>query len=212
MISFLTGRRDETRHCSGESPAWHGNLVSLDTTGIVVGTRIASNLGWRAVEALSAGDQVLTFDGGMQTIIEVRRKVLWDGIGDCPRGTRPLHIRAGTCDLTADVTVLPEQSIMIESDAAEAATGDPFALVNASELRDLNGVERVFGHGPVEVVQLVFEEDQVIYADGGLLLLCPADHDFFDESSAAYGVLPTGAAAFVVSGMVGGQAAAPLAA
>ena len=200
-MNFLKGLREPTRRMVDMSAAWDGSAVSLDTAGILVGTRVASNLGWRNVEALAVGDQVLTFDGGMQTIIELRRKVLWDGEGECPRSMKPLMIRAGTCELTADVMVMPEQSMMIESDAAEAATGDPFALVNASALRGLDGVERVHGFGPIEVVELVFEEDQVVYAEGGLLLLCPAVHDFFEPGYASYGVLPRETAAYVVSAM-----------
>ncbi|WP_241525652.1 Hint domain-containing protein [Pseudophaeobacter leonis] len=45
--------------------------VSVGEGGLLAGTHVASNLGWRPVEALCAGDKVLTFDHGMQTIVEV---------------------------------------------------------------------------------------------------------------------------------------------
>ena len=43
------------------SGAYDGGLVAL-THGLMAGTRVASNLGWRAIEALTVGDKALTFD------------------------------------------------------------------------------------------------------------------------------------------------------
>ena len=51
--------------------AMNGALVGI-THGLVAGTNVASNLGWRAVDALSVGDMVLTFDNAMQPIVEIR--------------------------------------------------------------------------------------------------------------------------------------------
>ena len=39
------------------------------TTGLVAGTRIATAMGWRAVEAIAVGDLVLTFDNGLQPVV-----------------------------------------------------------------------------------------------------------------------------------------------
>ena len=39
-------------------------MVITGQSGLVSGTHVASNMGWRAVEALSLGDLVLTFDHG----------------------------------------------------------------------------------------------------------------------------------------------------
>lgn len=45
----------------------------MDTRDLLSGTRVATVMGWRAVEALAAGDVVLTFDSGLQKLTEVRR-------------------------------------------------------------------------------------------------------------------------------------------
>ena len=56
--------------------AYDGGIAAL-SHGLMAGTRVASNLGWRAIEALAVGDMVLTFDHGMQAITEVRRANMW---------------------------------------------------------------------------------------------------------------------------------------
>lgn len=205
MMNFMKGFREPTRRMADIGAAWHGTEVVFEANGILVGTRIASNMGWRPVEALAIGDQVLTFDAGMQTLTGIRRKVLWDGTGDCPRALWPVHLAAGTCDLTAHVTVPAEQALMIESDVAEDETGDPFALVNAGVLSGFAGCGRVRPTQPVEIIELVFDDDQVIYAEGGLLLFCQADHDLLVPHECIYETLPRASAECVVAGMARGR-------
>ena len=70
-------KSDKYHHRATEmSGAYDGGLTAA-THGLMAGTRVASNLGWRAVEALAPGDLVLTFDNGMQPIAEVRRSSIW---------------------------------------------------------------------------------------------------------------------------------------
>ena len=39
-------------------------------TGLLAGTRVATAMGWRRVDAISEGDQILTFDNGLIPIRE----------------------------------------------------------------------------------------------------------------------------------------------
>ena len=39
-----------------------------EARGILVGTSIATLFGWRPIEAVCAGDQILTFKNGFQTV------------------------------------------------------------------------------------------------------------------------------------------------
>ncbi|MBT0958587.1 Hint domain-containing protein [Alphaproteobacteria bacterium KMM 3653] len=144
------------------------------TSGLTAGTLVATPKGWRGVETISAGDEVMTFDGGMQRVQAVARSVLWGGDMECPGAYRPLHIPAGLLGNRRDMQVLPEQTVVLESDAAEAAFGDPFALVPAVALEGLPGVESLSPRGLIEVVQLSFEDDQLIYAEGSALVFCPS--------------------------------------
>ena len=156
--------------------------LRLETTGIVTqgimaGTRVASNLGWRPVEALTAGDKVLTFDNGMQTLAEVRREVLWLDATHVPEQHWPVTVPAGALCNRAALTVMPDQGVMVESDVADDAVEDPFAVIAARQLVGLRGITRTPPRRQVEVVTLIFSEAQVIYAEGGALLHCPFETD-----------------------------------
>ena len=50
-------------------------------SGVVSGTKVATEFGWRDVASLQAGDLVLTFDAGLQPITSVSRTPLWSGGG-----------------------------------------------------------------------------------------------------------------------------------
>jgi hypothetical protein len=53
-------------------------LPKLDArkTGLVAGTKVATTAGWAKVETIAEGQQVLTFDGGLQTVVAITRHVL----------------------------------------------------------------------------------------------------------------------------------------
>lgn len=142
--------------------------------GLVEGTHVATQNGWQPVETLRAGDDVLTFDGGMQRVTAVVRDELWGGIGPCPEALWPLMVPQGVIGNRHDMLVMPHQGVLIESDAIVDQWGDPFAVVPGAALEVLDGVEREDPYGTVEVALPVFEEDQMVFADHGALLFCQA--------------------------------------
>lgn len=170
------------------------------TQGIIAGTRVASNLGWRAAEALAPGDKVLTFDNGMQTLVEVRREVVWIDALSIPMRHWSIHVPAGALNNRCDLTMMPEQGIVVESDVADEATGDPFAVLDAQDLVGLRGIRRVEPAAYLEVVTLVFAEEQVVYAEGGTMVHCPASADLLQsfDHTATYQALPADLVALVV--------------
>lgn len=141
--------------------------------GLMLGTHVASNLGWRAVDAISVGDQVLTFDNAMQTVIEIRRDMLWLDGADVPERMWPVTIPAGAMGNRCDLSLLPDQGLLVESEAATDAQGDPFAVVPALALNGIRGICRTAPLHQVEVVTLFFAQDQVVYVEGGTLAFCP---------------------------------------
>lgn len=145
--------------------------------GLVAGTLIATSAGWRAIETLSVGDVVMTFDNGLQPITRIERRVLWDTVQDVPEEQQPLHVPAGVLGNSIAMRVLPEQAVMVESDAAEALFGDPFALVPAMTLDGYNRIARVAPRGPVGAITIYFDTEQVISANSGALFLCPGHTD-----------------------------------
>lgn len=142
--------------------------MSRRRTGLVAGTKVATNLGWRPVEAIAVGDRVLTFDSGPQPVVAVTRDYATLAPFDAP-----LRIPRGVLGNTDEMLVLPDQPVMIESDAADALMGDPFALVPARRLAVLPGVEPHDCMRRAEVVTLHFEQDEVIYVEQGALVLAP---------------------------------------
>ena len=150
-------------------------MAGYRTKGFVNGSRVATQLGWRAVEAVTVGDRVMTFDNGMQKVVAVTRKVHFAAVDTMPEIARPIRVPVGAIGNDHPMTLLPCQCVMVESDAAEAMTGDPFALVQARALVGFRGIERVAGQRPIEVVTLHFAADEMVFTDGGALVHAPAD-------------------------------------
>lgn len=198
------------RDAHGRSAAWDGALGGMDilSTGLVAGTQVATEHGWRNVEALQQGDQVLTFDAGLQTLRSMSRSWSFANHGTTPMRHWPLFVPAGVLGNDAAMTLLPEQSVMVESDLGEAMFDDPFVLIPALALDGYRGIERRNPHRPIEVVVLHFETEQLVFANVGALFHCPADHHItilgmLDAAAApGYEVLSFDVARMVVNAMI----------
>ena len=171
------------------------------THGLMAQTRVASNLGWRAVGALTVGDKVLTFDGGMQEITEVRRMTHWEDALECDRNQWPVTVPENALGNRAALTLLPDQGILVESPAASDPFGDPYAVVPATALVGVRGIRRMAPVRATELTCISFAREQVIYAEGGALIYCPARIVALDEFLSArepcYDILDNEAAEFL---------------
>lgn len=141
--------------------------------GIVAGTKIATENGWRPVEQLSPGDKVQTFDNGMQIISDIRVEMLWHEGTVSLNDPLPVVMPGGALGNTSAVMLLPHQGVLVESENACDAMGDPLAVVPARVLIGINGIDTAPPRGDLAVYTLAFACDEVVYADGGLLLHCP---------------------------------------
>ena len=153
------------RRTAETTGAYDGGLATA-TTGLMAGTRVASNLGWRAVEALTVGDSVLTFDNGMQQITEVRRTVMWTDAPDTAAALWPVIVPAGALENRTELTLLADQGVLVECDAAQDIYGDPFAVIPAQSLVGVRGITRAAPQQQIELIVMSFAEEQVIYAEG----------------------------------------------
>jgi len=184
-------------------------------SGLLSGTRVATGHGWRPVQALCAGDRVVTFDAGVQPICGVSRHPVWTGESACPSRFWPLEVGRGVLGNRAPLRVMPHQVLMVESDMAETLWGDPFALLPGVALEAAPGVARVMPDPGSEVVVLHFESEQVIFAENGLMALCPASCNLLDyaqeRAGPRYDVLPLTEARGLVLAMarMNGLTAAP---
>lgn len=148
--------------------------------GLLAGTEVATPDGWRPVEAICAGDAVITFDGGVQAVRTVTRRLY--PLGPMARCHPILHVSAGVIGNRSDLLLLPDQGVIVESDLAEAAWGDPFALVTATALDALEGVSTVLPDAPVVAVTLACEADEVLFCNGQALVHCPARAELAPET------------------------------
>lgn len=175
--------------------------------GLLAGTRVATSHGWRSVQALCAGDRLVTFDGGLQPLSGVSRHALWTGESACPPQFWPLEVQRGVLGNRAPLRIMPRQVVMIESDLAEARWGDPFVLLAGEALEVAPGVVRVSPDPAAEVIVLHFEKEQVVFGENGLMALCPAFCDLLDygkeRAGPRYDVLPLAEARALVLAMAG---------
>lgn len=160
--------------------AYDGGIATM-SHGLMAGTRVASNLGWRAIDALAVGDKVLTFDHGMQVITEIRRAHMWLDAPETCETLWPVVIPVGALGNREELVLLPDQGVMVESDAAQDMHGDPFAILTAHSMVGLRGIRRRQPMQRVELIAVYFSGDEVVYAEGGALIHCPRDMSTLDK-------------------------------
>ncbi len=192
MLEWLTKRDGNAGY---ETMDLRVPLVPTGCGGFLAGTRVASNLGWRAIEALDVGDQVLTFDHGMQPITEMHRdSLVWTGGAVAPLRA-PVFVPSDALHNRAPVWMMPDQGVLIESDLIENLFDDPFAIVPACTLVGYRGIERVTPGQKMNVVMPRFAEDQAIYLEAGTLGYSPAKRDLItygvEAQDTLYRVLST---------------------
>lgn len=128
--------------------------------GFVVGTRVATPAGLRAIEMLKPGDLVETQDAGAQTVLRVERVH-----ASALRAQAPIRFAAGAHGAEREVLVSPQQRVLVRDPVLELLFGEAEVLVAARSLVDGEMVTRCPG-GTVDYVRLVFERSHMILAEG----------------------------------------------
>ena len=146
-----------------------GRIASAPARAAWAEALVPTQHGMRPLRAVIPGDRVLTFDDHDVAVAAVSR-----GFATGYDDGGLLKIAAGAAGNRHETIVTAGQRVMVESDAAEAETGDPFALVPAAELAALPGVARIATDVPVEMIALHFDAEQVVPVAGGLLMHCLA--------------------------------------
>ena len=114
----------------------------------------------KPVEELAEGDMVLTRDDGAQPL-------RWVG-QSTTRATgegAPILIRAGTLNNAGDLLVSPDHRLFVYQRHDHMGAGRSEVLVKARHLINGDSVRRIEG-GFVEYFQLLFDDHQIIYAEG----------------------------------------------
>ncbi|WP_406645334.1 Hint domain-containing protein [Aliisedimentitalea scapharcae] len=198
-------------------PAWAAGPMGMMITGqdgFLCGTHVVSNLGWRRVDALCVGDKVLTFDNGMRTIVEIQRETLTRPAEGMPRSRWPMMVPEGALLNRRAMSIMPDQGVFIESDLVVDALGDPYAIVPARALDGYRGIEPANPHTELTLTTLAFAQDEVVYAEGGMLAYCPCARELLDagaeDDAHTYQVLSLQEARTLIQQMASGPEATPL--
>jgi hypothetical protein len=147
----------------------------LDTRlphGLFAGTLVAGESGWCPVERLSAGDKVCTFDDGLQTVRDVRTRLLWNGKSDEDPAPVVVEIPGGALANERNLTLLPWQALLLECEMASDAMGDPYAMIPVAALEGVCSISRASVDKPMVLHRLIFDTDQAVYIDSGLIAHC----------------------------------------
>ena len=134
--------------------------------GLLPGALVEADGGWRAVETLVAGTPVMTLDGGMKPLARIERRAT-----SCD--TAVIKISGGTLSTCSDLIMRRDQLVMLESPEAEALYGTPITLVPAHCLLGFEGVVEMGAPQGQDAVTLIFEDEEIVYANTGALVHCP---------------------------------------
>ncbi|WP_323783452.1 Hint domain-containing protein [Thalassovita sp.] len=125
------------------------------------GTHITMATGeQRKVEDLAVGDRVLTRDDGPQELRWIGQSTT-RALGEFA----PVHIAAGALHNTNDLVVSPEHRLFVYQRSDELGAGRSELLIKARNLVNGTTVTRTDG-GFIEYYQLLFDDHQIIYAEG----------------------------------------------
>ena len=131
-------------------------------------TLLETEAGWTTVDTLQAGDAVATLDGGFATITAITK----------PGRTAPLvHIPGGVLSTCSDIALPADAHVALHTPAGWSDA--PVVSIPVKALSGWRGVRPTLFHGP-DLAQLHFENEEMIYAQSGLLIhAAPAKGDTF---------------------------------
>jgi hypothetical protein len=150
-----------------ENPSAPGSKW-LGASGLLRGTLVETDAGWRPVQSLVAGQTVQTLDGGLAPMVRLDRRQIR------PRDKTVLIGLPGGClDACCDLVLLPGQHLLVDALDDPVLGGAPFALVPALALAAMPGPRRLRPTAPFDAFIPLFAEEEAIYAQSGVLFHCP---------------------------------------
>lgn len=136
-------------------------LAEVACVSFTYGTRITMATGeQRKIEDLKVGDRVLTRDDGPQELRWIGQATV-RAVGEFA----PILITAGTLHNANDLVVSPEHRLFVYQRTDELGAGRSELLIKARDLINGSSVVQLDG-GFVEYFQLLFDDHQIIYAEG----------------------------------------------
>lgn len=147
--------------------------VNARRGGFLHGTKIATTAGWKPVERITVGDLVRTLDHGFKEVRRISISVVVIPADERRVEFLPVLVPARAVYNGRPVWLMPEQGMALNLSRINV-TADAPSVVPA---RLLNGAGRLTSQAPgssFEVFSLFFDDDQVIFVEGGLQAYCPS--------------------------------------
>mgnify|MGYP000238380663 CR=1 FL=1 len=136
-------------------------LAEVACVSFTKGTRITMATGeQRSIEELQLGDRVLTRDDGPQELRWIGQSTV-RAVGEFA----PILIKSGALHNADDLIVSPEHRLFVYQRTDELGAGRSELLIKARDLVNGQSVIKMDG-GFVEYFQLLFDDHQIIYAEG----------------------------------------------
>ncbi|MCP5088224.1 MAG: hypothetical protein GY952_15640 [Rhodobacteraceae bacterium] len=162
----ITNPDDGAGGLSGTALLLDGTVVNFSEIENIIcfarGTRILTGQGERTIEKLHPGDQIVTYDNGLQ-------QIRWIGSRRVPAtgNLAPIVIRKGVLGNKNDLVVSPQHRMVLCGPQAELLFGEPEILIPAKHLLNWDGVYCAEG-GEVEYFHMLFDSHEVVWAEGAL--------------------------------------------
>lgn len=161
----ITNADDVNGGLSGTFTLLDGTVVNFSEIENIVcfatGTEILTPYGKRRIEDLIIGDFVITRDNGLQPI-------RWIGKRTVPALNKfaPIRFAAGSLpNLERDLLVSPQHRMLVGNHRSELYLGESEVLVSAKHMVNGTSITRDVG-GEVTYMHLLFDQHEIIYADG----------------------------------------------
>ncbi len=149
------------------------DAVTARRGGLLHGTKVATNNGWKPVERIVAGDHIRTLDHGFKEVRRVSINRVTVPLGETRAENLPVFVPARVTDNGRPVWLMPEQGIAVDLNRLDPET-QGLSVVPA---RLLSGKCQLKSRAPgssFAVSTLFLEQDEVICVEGGLQAYCPS--------------------------------------
>ena len=161
----ISNADDAAGGLSGTFTMLDGTVVTFSEIENIVcfasGTGILTPHGLRPIKDLQVGDFVITRDNGLQAI-------RWIGQRTVPALNKfaPIRFAAGSLpNLERPLLVSPQHRMLVGNHLSELYLGESEVLVSAKHMVNGTSITREVG-GEVTYMHLLFEQHEIIYADG----------------------------------------------
>ncbi len=172
MLELVSVSGYSKREVKGRQ-AFVGQAASARRGGLLHGTKVSTTGGWKRVERLVAGDLVRTRDHGFKEL----RRVCVDRIVVPGDERRPEHLPILVPSRAAyngrPVWLMPEQGMALD----QGKLGVGIEGISIIPARTLSGVGRIESSTPAQsfdVTSLFFDEDELVFIEGGFQAYCPS--------------------------------------